>query len=129
MLGMLAGDTLQTGPGRAYRDGSLGCVGCGAVLQEGPGYAFRDGSLGGQILTGPGSAINDGSLGQPPVRAIVRRPRVRDVRAAAQARRLHRALMRYQRPMRGLGLVSLSPDLLIGAAIGIGAVYFVMGRK
>jgi len=55
-LGTLAGNTLQTGPGRVYRDGSLGCIGCGAVLQSGAGVAFKDGSLGGQLASGPGSA-------------------------------------------------------------------------
>jgi hypothetical protein len=71
MLGILAGDTMTTGPGRAFKDGSLGCIGCGAVLTSGPGVAHKDGSLGGPRLTGlgspmavgPGRAHQDGALG------------------------------------------------------------------
>ena len=102
MLGMLAGDTLQTGPGRAYKDGSLGCIGCGAVLQAGPGYAYKDGSLGGPMATGPGRAHRDGSLG---------------------------AVRRLRRTLSGLGLLTLSPDLLLGLGIGIGGAYLFLRSR
>jgi hypothetical protein len=58
MLGTLSGDTLSYGQGKAYRDGSLGCIGCGAVSLPG---AYRDGSLG--MAVGPGAAYRSGSLG------------------------------------------------------------------
>jgi len=115
-LGTLAGNTLQTGPGRVYRDGSLGCIGCGAVLQSGAGVAFKDGSLGGQLASGPGSAYREGVLGGPmqtgPGYAY------RDG-ALGAARRLVR-----RRRLSGLGQVlSLSPELLLGLAIGAGGMY------
>ena len=64
MSGILAGDTLQQMNGRDYSSqGTLGCVGCGAVLQSGPGFAHQDGSLGGQMQVGPGRQFQEGSLG------------------------------------------------------------------
>ena len=58
MIGTLAGDTLTYGPGRTYRDGSLGCIGCGAIAQPG---AYRSGSLG--LVSGSGRVYRSGSLG------------------------------------------------------------------
>lgn len=118
MLGMLAGDTLQTGPGRVYKDGSLGCIGCGAVLQSGPGYAFKDGSLGGQLATGPGRAIRDGSLGGPMQRGPGRAWNDGSLGAVRRLRRLS-----------GLGLITLTPEFIVGAAIGIGGTYFLLRRR
>lgn len=42
------GEPLQTGPGRAFEDGSLGLP-----LQQGPGRTFQDGSLGATVVRQP----------------------------------------------------------------------------
>ena len=60
MLGILAGDTLSL---NSSAQGTLGCVGCGATLQAGPGRASKDGSLGSGMQTGSGRAFQDGALG------------------------------------------------------------------
>lgn len=118
MIGTLQGDTLQTGPGRVYRDGSLGCIGCGAVLQSGPGYAYKDGSLGGQLATGPGRAIRDGSLGGPSQRGPGRAWNDGSLGAVRRLRRL-----------TGLGVaLTLSPEFLIGGVIGVGATYLLLRK-
>jgi hypothetical protein len=118
MLGTLAGDTLQTGPGRAYKDGTLGCIGCGAVLQSGAGYAFKDGSLGGQMATGPGRAFRSGSLG-----AAMQRGPGYAFRSGSlgRVRRLNR--------LRGLGTLSISSDMLVGLALGVGGALLIFRRR
>jgi len=60
MLGILAGNSLALNSSPV---GTLGCTSCGATLQAGPGRATKDGSLGASIQQGAGRAYRDGALG------------------------------------------------------------------
>lgn len=92
---------MQSGHGRAYNDGSLGCTGCAGPMQ-----------------TGPGHAVSDGSLGATVTMLADRRPRS-----------LNRGRYGNKKVLAGLGGVGITMDLILGAAAGAAAVYFVVGKK
>jgi len=99
---------LSTGPAVAIKDGIFG-----ATMSAGPAHAVRDGIFGAVMATGPGVAFNDGSLGSY-----------------------------YAYPTSGLGSScgcgvgaddvavqgQLSSKLMLGAALGAIALYFLQSR-
>lgn len=91
----MANGILQSGQGRAVRDGVLG-----SALATGPGVSYRDGSLGEFI----GYSVNGlgGSCGSCGVGALGTDP---------------------------IGGLSITTDMILGAALGAAACYLYLTNK